>query len=193
MGRLLEWTMREITEKVHPYGQDRWLSLPPQQDQSMTLSSSACPMMLCVRDRLLNLHQVLSFSLFQLAWQGLAERLDNVLYQEVVLSNHFSEGGAAQLQFDMTRNLFPLFGHYCKRPENFFKHVKEACILLSLSVGSAILLRNLLKESMEEEARGGAAAGDPPPESALNELGVYCLAPCDVLILLNLRAFWPGQ
>lgn len=61
----------------------RWLSLPPQQDQSMTLSSSACPMMLCVRDRLLNLHQVLSFSLFQLAWQGLAERLDNVLYQEV--------------------------------------------------------------------------------------------------------------
>lgn len=23
MGRLLEWTMREITEKVHPYGQDR--------------------------------------------------------------------------------------------------------------------------------------------------------------------------
>ncbi|KAK5876780.1 hypothetical protein CesoFtcFv8_026101 [Champsocephalus esox] len=193
MGRLLEWTMREITEKVRPYGQDRWLSLPPQQDQSMTLSSSACPMMLCVRDRLLNLHQVLSFSLFQLAWQGLAERLDNVLYQEVVLSNHFSEGGAAQLQFDMTRNLFPLFGHYCKRPENFFKHVKEACILLSLNVGSAILLRNLLKESMEEEARGGAAAGDPPPESALNEQGVYCLAPCDVLILLNLRASWPGQ
>ncbi|KAF3859461.1 hypothetical protein F7725_021860 [Dissostichus mawsoni] len=163
MGRLLEWTMREITEKVRPYGQDRWLSLPPQQDQStMTLSSSACPMMLCVRDRLLNLHQVLSFSLFQLAWQGLAERLDNVLYQEVVLSNHFSEGGAAQLQFDMTRNLFPLFGHYCKRPENFFKHVKEACILLSLSVGSAILLRNLLKESMEEEARGGRLQGTLP-------------------------------
>ena len=40
---------------------------------------------------------------------------------QVILSNHFSDGGAAQLQFDMTRNLFPLFGHYCKRPENFFK------------------------------------------------------------------------
>uniref|UniRef100_A0A8D0D4B3 RAD50-interacting protein 1 n=1 Tax=Sander lucioperca TaxID=283035 RepID=A0A8D0D4B3_SANLU len=187
LGRLLEWTMREIADKAKPYGQDRWLSLPPQHDQStMTLSSSACPMMLCVRDRLLNLHQVLSLSLFQLAWQGLAERLDNVLYQDVILSNHFSEGGAAQLQFDMTRNLFPLFGHYCKRPENFFKHVKEACIVLCLNVGSAILLKNLLKES-EDEARDLAGAGDPPPESALNELGVYCLAPCDVLILLNLR------
>ncbi|XP_051247984.1 RAD50-interacting protein 1 isoform X1 [Dicentrarchus labrax] len=193
MGRLLEWTIREITEKARPYCQDRWLSLPSQHDQStMTLSSSACPMMLCVRDRLLNLHQVLSLSLFQLAWQGLAERLDNFLYQDVILSNHFSDGGAAQLQFDMTRNLFPLFGHYCKRPENFFKHVKEACIILCLNVGSAILLRNLLKES-EEEMRDWAGAEDPPPESALHELGVYCLAPCDVLILLNLRASWPGQ
>lgn len=70
--------------------------------------------------------------------------------------------------------------------------MKEACIILSLNVGSAILLRNLLKES-EEETGDWAGAGDPPPESALNELGVYCLAPCDVLILLNLRASWPGQ
>ncbi|XP_071358097.1 RAD50-interacting protein 1 [Trachinotus anak] len=193
MGRLLEWTMREITGKAKPYCQDKWLSLPSQHDQStMSLSSSACPMMLCLRDRLLNLHQVLSLSLFQLAWQGLAERLDNFLYQDVILTNHFSDGGAAQLQFDMTRNLFPLFGHYCKRPENFFKHVKEACIILCLNVGSALLLRDLLKES-EEETRDMGGIEDPPPESALNELGVYCLAPCDVLILLKLRASWPGQ
>jgi len=49
----------------------------------MTLSSSACPMMLCVRDRLLTLQQVLTFDLFQLAWQGLAERLNSLLYQDV--------------------------------------------------------------------------------------------------------------
>lgn len=62
----------------------RWLLLPSQHDQStMSLSSSACPMMLCVRDRLLNLHQNLSLSLFQKAWQGLAERIDNFLYQDV--------------------------------------------------------------------------------------------------------------
>ncbi|XP_068442239.1 RAD50-interacting protein 1 [Clinocottus analis] len=193
MGRLLDWTMKEITEKAKPYGQDRWLCLPPQQDQStMTLSSSACPMMLCVRDRLLTLQQVLTFDLFQLAWQGLAERLNSLLYQDVILSNHFSEGGAAQLQLDMTRNLFPLFGHYCQRPENFLKHVKEACIILNLNVGSALLLKELLRES-SEEGSDGAGAGDPTPESALNELGVYCLAPCDVLILLNLRAPRPGQ
>ncbi|KAM3587503.1 uncharacterized protein V6R79_007175 [Siganus canaliculatus] len=193
MGRLLDWTMREITEKAKPYCQERWLSQPSQHDQStMTLSSSACPMMLCVRDRLSNLHTVLSVSLFQLAWQGLAERLDNFLYQDVILSNHFSDGGAVQLQFDMTRNLFPLFGHYCKRPENFFKHVKEACIILCLNVGSAILLKNFLEES-GEKTKDWTGTADPPPESALHELGVFCLATCDVLILLNLRASYPGQ
>uniref|UniRef100_A0A3Q3W873 RAD50-interacting protein 1 n=1 Tax=Mola mola TaxID=94237 RepID=A0A3Q3W873_MOLML len=193
MGRLLEWTMREIIDKAKPYCQNRWFSLPSQHDQStMSLSSSACPMMLCVRDTLLNLHQVLSLPLFQMAWQGLADRLDNFLYQDVILSNHFSDVGAAQLQFDMTRNLFPLFGHYCKRPENFFKHVKEACIILSLNVGSAILLTDLLKES-EEKTRDLGGAKDPTPESALHELGVYCLASCDVLILLSLRASWSGQ
>ncbi|KAF7647510.1 hypothetical protein LDENG_00171300 [Lucifuga dentata] len=84
LGRLLDGIMREIGEKAKPYCQDRWLSLPSQCDQStMSLSSSACPMLLCVRDRLLNLHQVLSLPLFQLAWQGLAEKLDNFLYQDV--------------------------------------------------------------------------------------------------------------
>lgn len=67
----------------------RWLSFPSQQDQSsMSLSSSACPMMLCLRDRLLSLHQLLGLSLFQLTWQGLAERLDHFLYQDV--SREFS-------------------------------------------------------------------------------------------------------
>ena len=62
----------------------RWLSLPSQCDQAtMSLSSSACPMMLCVRDHLLSLQQLLCGPLFQTAWQGLADRLNNFLYQDV--------------------------------------------------------------------------------------------------------------
>ncbi|KAG9332896.1 hypothetical protein JZ751_014426 [Albula glossodonta] len=180
LGRLLEAVMREVREKVQPYGRDRWLSLPSQTDQAtMSLSSSACPMMLCLRDRLLQLQQLLCLPLFQSFWQGLAERLDQLLYQD--------------LQFDMARNLFPLFGHYCKRPENFFKHVKEACIILSLNVGSALLLRDVLQQAEEEEEGLPADPQRPSPESTLNELGVYRLAPCDVQILLSLRASWPGQ
>ena len=39
----------------------------------------------------------------------------------MVLRNRFNEGGAAQLQFDMLRNLFPLFGQNTTKPENYFK------------------------------------------------------------------------
>ncbi|XP_035767464.1 RAD50-interacting protein 1 [Neolamprologus brichardi] len=146
LGRLLDFLMREIKEKAKPYCQERWLSLPSQQDQStMSLSSTACPMMLCVRDRLLNLHQVLGFSLFHLAWQGLAERLDNFLYQDV----------SSQCSLNPPHC-------YC-----------------SYSVSE-----------QSDMTRDCAGTGDPPPESALNELGVFCLAPCDVLILLSLRTSW---
>ncbi|KAJ8008790.1 hypothetical protein DPEC_G00082080 [Dallia pectoralis] len=193
LGRLLEAVMRDVREKAQVYCKDsRWLSLPSQCDQAtMSLSSSACPLMLCVRDHLLQLQQMLCQPLFQTAWQGLAERVDLFLYQDMILYNHFNEGGAAQIQFDMTRNLFPLFGHYCKKPENFFKHVKEACIILCLNVGSALLLRDLLKQDPEDLGTPGGQ--QPSPTSTLNELGVFRLAPSDVLILLNLRASWPGQ
>uniref|UniRef100_A0AAR2JBT6 RAD50-interacting protein 1 n=1 Tax=Pygocentrus nattereri TaxID=42514 RepID=A0AAR2JBT6_PYGNA len=193
LGRLLDAVMRDVKEKAQPYCLCcRWISLPSQCDQAtMSLSSSACPMLLCLRDHLLQLQQLLCLPLFQMFWQGLAERLDLFLYQDVILYNHFNEGGAAQLQFDMTRNLFPLFGHYCKRPENFFKHVKEACIILNLKVGPALLLCDVLKlaeEGLEDEA--SLRPQQPTPESALNELGVYKLAPSDVQILLNLRSAW---
>ncbi|XP_076152379.1 RAD50-interacting protein 1 [Alosa pseudoharengus] len=192
MGRLLDAVMRDVREKTQTYIRDRWLSLPSQCDQAtMSLSSSACPMMLCLRDHLLQLQQLLSLPLFQTFWQGLAERLDLFLYQDLILYNHFNEGGAAQLQFDMTRNLFPLFGHYCKRPENFFKQVKEACIILTLNVGPALLLRDVLREAEDELFVPESL--QPSPEAALNELGVYRLPPYDVSILLGLRASWPAQ
>ncbi|KAJ8262346.1 hypothetical protein GJAV_G00165400 [Gymnothorax javanicus] len=196
LGRLLEAVMREVREKAQLYCRERWLSLPSQMDQAaMSLSSSACPMMLCLRDRLLQLQQLLCMPLFQSCWQGLAERLDHFLYQDVILYNHFNEGGAAQLQFDMTRNLFPLFGHHCKRPENYFKHVKEACIILSLNVGSALLLREVLQQEEEDDEESVVTSDPqrPAAQAALNELGVYRLAPADVRLLLGLRASWPGQ
>lgn len=192
LGRLLDAVMRDVKEKAQPYCKDRWISLPSQSDQAtLSLSSSACPMMLCLRDHLLQLQQMLCLPLFQMFWQGLAERLDSFIYEDLILYNHFNEGGAAQLQYDMSRNLFPLFGHYCKRPENFFKHVKEACLILALKVGPALLLCDVLKQSEEDD--GLLNHHQPSPESALNELGVYKLAPSDVQILLNLRSAWLNQ
>jgi len=47
--------------------------------------------------------------------------VDNPPFFQVVMKNYFNAGGATQLQYDMTRNLFPLFGPYTNKPENYFK------------------------------------------------------------------------
>ncbi|KAM9078293.1 RAD50-interacting protein 1 isoform 2-T2 [Megaptera novaeangliae] len=183
LTRQVDHVFREVKDAAKLYKKERWLSLPSQSEQAvMSLSSSACPLLLTIRDRLLQLEQQLCFSLFKIFWQMLVEKLDIYIYQEIILANHFNEGGAAQLHFDMTRNLFPLFSHYCKRPENYFKHVKEACIVLNLNTGSALLLRDVLQST----------SGQPPATAALNEVGIYKLAQQDVEILLNLRTNWPN-
>ncbi|XP_022371178.1 RAD50-interacting protein 1 isoform X4 [Enhydra lutris kenyoni] len=183
LTRQVDHVFREVKEAAKLYKKERWLSLPSQAEQAvMSLSSSACPLLLTLRDRSLQLEQQLCFSLFKIFWQMLVEKLDVYIYQEIILANHFNEGGAAQLQFDMTRNLFPLFSHYCKRPENYFKHVKEACIVLNLNVGSALLLKDVLQSD----------SGQPQATAALNEVGIYKLAQQDVEILLNLRTNWPN-
>ncbi|XP_055974077.1 RAD50-interacting protein 1 [Sorex fumeus] len=183
LTRQVDHVFREVKEATKLYKKERWLSLPSQSEQAvMSLSSSACPLLLTLRDRLHQLEQQLCFSLFKIFWQMLVEKLDLYIYQEIILANHFNEGGAAQLHFDMTRNLFPLFSHYCKRPENYFKHVKEACIVLTLNIGSALLLRDVLQSPSEQ----------PSAEAVLNEVGIYKLAQKDVEILLNLKTNWPN-
>ncbi|XP_069764377.1 RAD50-interacting protein 1 isoform X3 [Narcine bancroftii] len=192
LTRQVEHVFREVKDKAKLYKKERWLFLPSQSDQAvMTLSSSICPLLLTLRDLLLQLQQELCHSLFKSFWQKLAEKLDLFIYQDIILANHFNEGGASQLQFDMARNLFPLFAHYCKRPENYFKQVKEACIILNLNVGSALLLREVLQTTSGTAA--DAVSEQPTAFTALNEIGIYKLAPQDVAILLNLRTNWPSS
>lgn len=70
----------------------------------------------------------------------------------------------------------------------FLCRVKEACILLNLLPGSAVLLRNLLKSSetnvSEEEGASSSCA-------ALQDTGVYRLTAEDALKVLNLRVQLP--
>ena len=42
-------------------------------------------------------------------------------YFKVILQSHFNEGGAIQLKFDLTKNLFVLFEEYTHKPDAYFK------------------------------------------------------------------------
>lgn len=71
----------------------------------------------------------------------------------------------------------------------FPSSIKEACIILNLNIGSALLLKDVLQSASENETLN---PNQPSATAALNELGVYKLSQKDVEILLNLRASWPN-
>ncbi|ESP04039.1 hypothetical protein LOTGIDRAFT_212244 [Lottia gigantea] len=177
----------DIQAHSQPYRKDRWLALPSQKELQTTLglSASACDMFLVLKQHLAIMDQLLSKPLFNKLWQRLTGKLNKFFMDEVILSNHFNDGGATQLQFDMTRNLFPLFGEFTQKPENYFREVKEACILLTLKPGSAILL----KEVLQNEGK----AKDPNSKhtdikQTLGEMGVHRLPPMTAGRILSLRA-----
>ncbi|KAK3717328.1 hypothetical protein QZH41_011566, partial [Actinostola sp. cb2023] len=122
MDVVVENIIKDFKTKCNVYKKERWHSLPSPKDFAvMALSSSACDWLLFLKDRLKTLELQLAQGLFSTLWQRLAQALNKVIYQKVILECHFNEGGVAQLQFDMTKHLFTLFGEYTSKPENYFK------------------------------------------------------------------------
>ncbi|XP_028395357.1 RAD50-interacting protein 1-like [Dendronephthya gigantea] len=181
---LVKHVGNEFKMKSELYRNESWHSLPSHKDLAITsLSSSLCDMIIYLRDILRKLKQEMADCLFTSLWKQLATDLSEFLFNEVVLKSHFNEGGAAQLKFDVHKNLFVLFGQFTSKPENYFRKLKEAIILLNLMPGSAVLL----KETLDENKR---QANKETTQNALDELGVYMLSVNEVLNVLNSRINW---
>uniref|UniRef100_H2Y4N9 RAD50-interacting protein 1 n=1 Tax=Ciona savignyi TaxID=51511 RepID=H2Y4N9_CIOSA len=182
--------LSEIHEKCKSYMYEGWLALPTAEEQLvMVVSQSACPMLAVLQDRLHFLEMRLCRELFSQLWRDVAENVDVFLFNEVIVKNHFNSGGAAQLNFDMNRNLFPMFGHYTSKPDNYFKRVKEGCILLNLSTGSALLLREVLEESLKNPTLDSNIK-PVDPQNALNDIGVNLILPKQALDIIKRRIEW---
>ncbi|KAK2579114.1 hypothetical protein KPH14_001285 [Odynerus spinipes] len=161
----------DVKAKSRPYRTDKWFAMQSAKEvASLSVTPSGCHMFQELGTRLHVLHEALALPLFYQAWKQLAFQFDQFLLEEVVLVNHFNTGGAEQLQYDVFRNLFPLFGLYISNPESYFPLIKEACVLLNILVGSAILLLDALNTSEEDTAK-----------EILADVGVHKMSP-DVAI-----------
>ncbi|KAK2176865.1 hypothetical protein NP493_625g01069 [Ridgeia piscesae] len=182
------YVLDDVKARSRPYRWNKWLALPAQKEVvSLALSTSACEMLLILKGSLHCVEQLLSKIIFNHFWPSLAEGLNRFIYEDVILTNHFNESGAAQLQFDMTRNLFPLFAQYTAKPENYFKDVKEACNLLTLSAGSVLLLKDILHKALHDPDAASDQSLLTDPVAALHDIGVYKLTPTDAELVLSLR------
>ncbi|EZA50309.1 RAD50-interacting protein [Ooceraea biroi] len=167
----------DVKAKSRAYRTDKWFAMQSSKEiASLSVTPSGCPVFQELAARLHVLHNALALPLFHQAWKSLASQFDQFLLEEVVLVNHFNNGGGEQLQHDIVRNLFPLFGLYVNKPESYFPLIKEACVLLNILIGSAILLRETLSNNDKSAS-----------VEVLSDIGVYKMSPEVALKVLATR------
>ncbi|KAI4456248.1 rad50-interacting protein 1 rint-1 [Holotrichia oblita] len=179
---LAETVLIEVKTRSKDYRRERWSTIPLNKEmRSMSLTPSACPLFEILGTRLHQLQKNLTGKLFKIVWQFIASQLDTYLFEDLVLDSRFNEGGALQFKFDITRNLYPLFSQFSEKPDNFFTQLNESCNLLTISKGSALLLRETLV------ALEGATGVEDRRGAALKEVGVVNFTPKMAVTILNQR------
>lgn len=132
MDHWKEKLLKELTKKIvgdikaksMHYRHDNWTTMSEQNaNEPFILSTSAGEMFQVMVTSIHNLEKKLSYNLFTGVIRMITGELDYYFLESLVMNTKFSVGGAAQFHFDMTRNLFPLFGQYfiMKRPDLLFK------------------------------------------------------------------------
>uniref|UniRef100_A0A1E1XLS0 Putative er to golgi transport protein/rad50-interacting protein 1 n=1 Tax=Amblyomma sculptum TaxID=1581419 RepID=A0A1E1XLS0_AMBSC len=170
----------DFKAKSKAYRREKWFCMPSLNDrEDAGLTPTAFPMLSWLQSNLQHLQEALAAPLFSTLWQEAARGISVFLYEELILENFFSEGGAMQLSFDMNRNLFPLFSTYTQKPENHFKEVKEACILLTMPHPVAWILQETLRAARATDVVTGG--------TALEEQGVSFLTPSQAMHVLSKR------
>ncbi|XP_058834029.1 RINT1-like protein [Topomyia yanbarensis] len=168
----------DVKAKSRPYRQDQWPTMNQlDTKETFMLSASASEMFQLLVNTLHQLESKLSANVFSIIVRLIALQLDEWMLGGMVMNTKFSSGGAMQFQFDMTRNLFALFGQYARKPNLLFKRISDACLLLTLPLGSAMLLHETLQKEQSEEII----------TNTLKEVGLMILRKTDIIAVLERR------
>ncbi|XP_043651016.1 RINT1-like protein [Drosophila teissieri] len=156
MRNLATKATNEMKAKSMSYRHDAWPTMPEQNSREpFILSPSGGEMFQVLVTLLHNLDRELSANLFNQTLRLIAHQIDDFMLESMVMNTKFAPAGAAQFNYDMTRNLFALFGQYTRRPELLFKRIHDACKLLAAARGTALLLLETLRsnQSVEEKTK----------------------------------------
>lgn len=188
---LASYVFSEVRARSQPYRKDKWFHTtnPKALRDSTKISEpspSICPLLEVLARHLHALRDVLAPPLFIELWKKVADTLNKYVYEEVILLTRFSEAGARQFKFDMTRGLFPIFGEFTQKPENFFRLIKESIILLTLPHATTFLLRDTIRMWNDDQDAFSLVVS---PVKALAEHGVNLLSPREADTIMNIRIY----
>ncbi|XP_055330478.1 RAD50-interacting protein 1-like [Paramacrobiotus metropolitanus] len=110
--------------------------------------------------------------------------LDFLIFNEVIMKNSFSPGGAGQLKFDIMHNLLVALQRLTNLPNAGLTKTVESCSVLFMLKGSALLLLEVL----DSASKGHASQSDRESITrTLTELNVKSLTSEEVAVLLRKR------
>lgn len=191
---LSNYVFSEVRARSQPYRKDKWFyTTNPKALQNNKInepSPSICPLLEVLARHLHALRDILAPPLFISLWKKVADTLNKYVYEEVILQTRFSDIGAAQLKFDMTRGLFPIFGEFTQKPENYFKLIKESVILLNLPHATTFLLRDTIRMWNDDQDTFSLVVS---PVKALAEHGITVLSPREADTIMNIRIYNQDQ
>ncbi|KAI8041585.1 hypothetical protein M5D96_005850 [Drosophila gunungcola] len=154
MRNLATKATNEMKAKSMSYRHDAWPTMPEQNSREpFILSPSGGEMFQVLVTLLHNLERELSANLFNQTLRLIAHQIDDFMLESMVMNTKFAPAGAAQFNYDMTRNLFALFGQYTRRPELLFKRIHDASKLLTAARGTALLLLETLRSNQSAEEK----------------------------------------
>ncbi|KAJ3056442.1 hypothetical protein HK097_006933 [Rhizophlyctis rosea] len=144
-------------------------------------------------------------SMFQNILRTIAGKVDDHLFERVVLRGEFNEQGGVQFRTDMVSGLWGgVLRKWTRKPENLFRRTKEATILLTLPAmshnSSAVLMTGATSSSVQWSLSlvGTVIFGDDPKriEKVLDDIGISKLSLEEVKKVLQrrveMRTLWDG-
>ncbi|CAG8770430.1 3508_t:CDS:10 [Cetraspora pellucida] len=69
---------------------------------------------------------------FKSIYKEISKETEDYLWNRVLMRNQFSEMGGRQFEVDMIKGLFTVGKRWVKKPENYFRRLKDACVLLTI-------------------------------------------------------------
>ncbi|CAI2172787.1 4940_t:CDS:10 [Funneliformis geosporum] len=77
--------------------------------------------------------------IFKHIYKDVSKELEDHLWDRILMRNQFSEMGGWQFEIDMEKGLFTIGKRWIRKPESYFRRLRDACILLTLPANQSPL------------------------------------------------------
>ncbi|CAF3152696.1 unnamed protein product [Rotaria socialis] len=167
-----------LKAKSRRYINEKWSAMPNPKDYfSMNISSSAIDVLLELQTTFANLSINLLKNVSNEIRARVIKQFDEYLFNRIINDYTFNEGGAAQFLFDMNRGWSRIVNDHFSQ---LFNKCRESALLLTMPIGSALLLVDALQQDLSLASLTDSSSKDPivssPLPSALHEMGIHNLS-----------------